>query len=80
MPQGISSCGSSTEMSTIDPREFGALETKVDKLEKSVEALTNEVRTLVALANQGKGAYWAGMFIASGLGAGIVSVVKLVLR
>lgn len=57
----------------IDPRDFGAMENKVDQLEKTVASLESKVDTLIALANKGRGAYWAGVFIASGVG-GILSL------
>ena len=41
-------------------RRFDQMETKIDKLESSIEKL-------VALANQGRGGFWAGMAIMSGL-------------
>lgn len=46
-------------------RRFDQMETKIDKMEASVEKL-------VALANQGRGGFWAGMafvsFISSAVG------------
>jgi len=41
-------------------RRFDQMETKIDKLELSIEKL-------VALANQGRGGFWAGMAIVSAL-------------
>ena len=41
-------------------RRFDQMETKIDKLELSIEKL-------VALANQGRGGFWAGMALVSAL-------------
>jgi hypothetical protein len=53
-------------------RRFDQMETKIDKMEASVEKL-------VALANQGRGGFWAGMafvsFISSAVGF-LLSYIK----
>ena len=49
----------------IDPRDFGAVEARVGALEKEVRALNTKVDQLLALANQGKGAWWAGLTLAT---------------
>jgi hypothetical protein len=67
-------------MTEIDARDFGAMESKVDRLEKAVESLETKVDQLLALANQGRGAYWAGMLIASGLGAALMTFAKWFLQ
>lgn len=59
-------------MSSIDPREFGQLEAKVDSLEKKVDSLEVKVDKLLTLANKGKGAWWAGLTLVSGI-SGIVA-------
>jgi hypothetical protein len=41
-------------------RRFDQMEVKIDKLESSIEKL-------VALANQGRGGFWAGMALVSAL-------------
>jgi hypothetical protein len=63
----------------IDPRDFGAMENKVDQLEKTVASLEHKVDTLIDMANRGKGAYWAGMFIASGIGGVIALFGKYII-
>ena len=57
------------EVAMIDPREFGRLEGEVKALSAQVEALQADVKTLLELANKGKGGLWFGMSIASALGA-----------
>lgn len=56
----------------IDPRDFGRLEAEVTALQKEVSELRGDVRTLLELANKGRGGFWVGMSIASMLG-GVVT-------
>lgn len=53
----------------IDPKEFGALTAQVAILESQVQDMQQDIKALLALANQSKGGFWAGMAIASALGA-----------
>lgn len=55
-------------MTEIDPIQFGALTSQVATLEKQVADLQVDMKTLLALANQSRGGFWAGMAIASALG------------
>lgn len=67
-------------MGDIDPVKFGLLLGQVKTLEDQVSSLQSDVRELLELANKSKGGFWAGMTIASGIGAivsWIVSHVKL---
>jgi len=59
-------------MSDIDARDFGRLEAQVEALQVEVHQLSNDVRSLLELANQSKGGFWMGMVIASAL-SGVVS-------
>lgn len=63
-------------MSTIDPREFGALEARVESIQQelaehkreSKQALaeaTAKIDELLVLANKGRGAWWAALTLAS---------------
>ena len=45
-------------------RRFDQMETKIDKMESSIEKL-------VALANQGRGGFWAGMALVSVLSSAV---------
>lgn len=56
-------------MDSIDPVEYGRLISKVESLESKVNDMDKDIKQLLALANQSKGGFWAGMAIASGLGA-----------
>jgi phage shock protein A len=60
----------------ISSREFGALEQqvknlddKVTTLETDVKALRSDMAELLALANKGKGAWWAALTASSVIGA-----------
>ena len=56
----------------IDPVKYGVLWQKVqdyerrfDSMEKQMEKMETQLETLVALANQGRGGFWAGMALVS---------------
>lgn len=59
----------------IDPVKYGALWQKVqdyerrfEVLDKKLDKMEEQLEQIVALANQGKGGFWMGMTIASGVG------------
>ena len=52
----------------ITDRDFGQLEAEVRSLQKEVAELRVDVKALLELANKGKGGFWMGMTIASGIG------------
>jgi hypothetical protein len=67
------------DMAEIDPVKYGALwervkgyERRFDDMSVKIDKLEANVDKLVALANQGRGGFWAGMafvsFISSGVG------------
>lgn len=53
----------------IDPQSYGALVQQVSDLRTKVDKLEEGMMELLELANRGKGAFWAGMTLASCLGA-----------
>ena len=61
-------------MSEIDAREFGRVEAQVDSLLVQVSQLSTDVKSLLELANNGKGGFWMGMTIASFMG-GVITFV-----
>jgi len=61
-------------MAEIDARDFGRLEAQVEALNGQVTQLSNDVKTLLELANKGKGGFWMGMTIASFMG-GVITFV-----
>jgi hypothetical protein len=61
-------------MAEIDARDFGRLEAQVDSLQVQVTQLSTDVKSLLELANKGKGGFWMGMTIASFMG-GVITFV-----
>ena len=61
-------------MSEVDARDFGKLEAQVEALQKEMHILSVDVKSLLELANKGKGGFWMGMTIASFAG-GIVTFI-----
>ena len=59
-------------MSEVDARDFGKLEAQVEALQNEMHILSADVKSLLELANKGKGGFWMGMTIASFAG-GIVT-------
>jgi hypothetical protein len=66
-------------MINIDPVEYGKLISKVDSLEKKIDKMESALEELLALANKGRGGFWAGMMIASLVGAVISYVSRMML-
>lgn len=56
----------------VSPREFGALEAKVDHLERTVKEQSDKIDQLLALANQGRGSLRVLLFAAGATG-GVVT-------
>jgi hypothetical protein len=74
------------EMAEIDLVKYGALwervqgnERRFDEMSVKIDKLETNIEHLVALANQGRGGFWAGMafvsLISSAIGFGI-SLIK----
>lgn len=63
----------------IDPVEYGKLISKVESLEKKIDKMETALDELLALANKGRGGFWAGMMIASLVGAVISYISRTVL-
>ena len=58
-------------MEEIDLVKYGALWERVQTMDKKIDKMERQLEELVALANKGKGGFWAGMTIASGVGAAV---------
>jgi hypothetical protein len=59
-------------MAEIDPVKYGVLwervqnyERRFDEMSVKIEKIDNHVEKLVAMANQGRGGFWAGMAFVS---------------
>jgi hypothetical protein len=61
-------------MAEIDARDFGRLEAQVEALQVQVTQLSTDVKSLLELANKGKGGFWMGMTIASFMG-GVITFI-----
>jgi hypothetical protein len=62
----------SAEMAEIDPVKYGVLwervkgyERRFDEMSTKIDKMEGHVEKLVALANQGRGGFWAGMAFVS---------------
>ena len=56
-------------MDSIDRVEYGKMLATVSALEKKIDKMETTLDELLALANKGRGGFWAGMMIASLVGA-----------
>ena len=61
-------------MSDIDARDFGRIEAQVEALQAEVQALRQDIKTLLEMANKSKGGFFVGMAIASVVG-GVISFI-----
>jgi hypothetical protein len=55
----------------IDLVEYGSLLQKVQDLDKKVDKLEAGMDELLALANKGRGGFWAGMMIVSAVSSAV---------
>jgi hypothetical protein len=55
----------------IDPVKYGVLWQKVQDLDKKVDKLEQGMDELLALANKGRGGFWAGMVLVSAFSSAI---------
>lgn len=65
-------------MSEIDPVKYGVLWQKVqdyerrfDQMEAKIDKMEHHIENLVALANQGRGGFWAGMALVSAISSAV---------
>ena len=61
----------------IDPVKYGQLWEKVDNLTAKVDKLEEGMEELLALANKGRGGFWAGMIIVSAISTLVGWVIHL---
>jgi hypothetical protein len=54
-----------SEQFTPDPYKYGKLVAQVEAMEKKIDKLEVGMEELLALANQSRGGFWAGMVIVS---------------
>jgi len=67
----------------IDPVKYGAMwqrvqdyERRFEEMDKKLDRMDAHITQLMAMANQSKGGLWAGMAIASALGAVVTWVIS----
>lgn len=63
--------GTKVPSTSIDPIHYGQLINKVDQLEATVEKMAGQIDQLMALVNEGRGAFWLAVLV----GGTISSVV-----
>jgi len=54
-------------MSEIDPVKIGVMWSKVESMEKEVAEMRQDIKELLAMANKGRGGFWVGMMVVSGI-------------
>ena len=54
-------------MSDIDPVKIGVMWQKVEAMEKEVAEMRSDIKEFLAMANKGRGGFWVGMMVVSGL-------------
>jgi len=54
-------------MSDIDPVKIGVMWSKVESMEKEVAEMRQDIKELLAMANKGRGGFWVGMMVVSGI-------------
>jgi hypothetical protein len=71
------------DMAEIDPVKYGVLwervqnyERRFDEMNSKMDKMERNVEELLALANKGRGGFWAGMTIASSVGAAVAWFVS----
>jgi hypothetical protein len=57
------------EPGEIDPVKYGVLWERVKNMDDKIDKMERQIDLLLELANKSKGGFWAGMTIASSLGA-----------
>jgi hypothetical protein len=55
------------DLENFDMFKFGGLVNQVENLQQKVDKLEEGMEELLALANKGRGGFWAGMVIVSAL-------------
>ena len=54
-------------MIELDPVKIGVMWQKVEAMEHEVSELRADVKELLAMANKGRGGFWVGMMVVSGI-------------
>ena len=54
-------------MADIDPVKIGEMWSKVESMEKEIAEMRHDIKELLAMANKGRGGFWVGMMVVSGI-------------
>lgn len=63
-------------MPNINPEEFGRMKEQIEQLSKTQDELARDMKAMLALANQSKGGFWAGISIAAFVSSLVTIVFK----
>jgi len=63
-------------MADINLQEFGKMKEQIEQLQKSQDELAKDMKAMLALANQSKGGFWAGMAIAAFVSSLVTIFIK----
>ena len=63
-------------MADINLQEFGKMKEQIEQLQKSQDELAKDMKEMLALANQSKGGFWAGMAIAAFVSSLVTIFIK----
>ena len=64
----------------IDPVKYGVLWQKVQDMDKKMDKMETQLEQLVALANKGRGGFWAGMVFVSVLSSCVGFLIAWIKR
>ena len=62
----------------IDPVKYGMIISKVEMMEKKIDDMDKDIKSLLELANKSRGGFWVGMAITSGV-SGFVGFLASIL-
>lgn len=65
------------EGNEIDLVKYGVLWQKVQDMDKKVDKMERNVEELLALANKGRGGFWFGMTVVSGVSAIVGYIISI---
>lgn len=61
----------------IDPVRYGVLWQKVQDMDKKIDKMETQLEQLVALANRGRGGFWMGMSVVSGMSVLVGYIISI---
>ena len=68
------------DMNEIDPVKVGVMWQKVEAMEREMNEMRHDIKTLLAMAERSKGSLWALMGVASVVGGFITIIVDVFLN